>query len=165
MKRLGLILTIGLTLGLFAPATVHAQTSTITIVTAAASGVYPPGTTFNAVPINALRLASGVEVGPTGTALGELTVTLVGVTVAGAERNILVEAEANAGSRTAANTAVFSGKATIDMGDGTPPLPPVTFSATVVTNAQGTGTLALVLGATTLPVANINDGTVIIRYR
>jgi hypothetical protein len=141
-----------------------ASVSTITIVGASASGVYPPGTTYGGVPITALNLASGVEVGPTGTALGELSVTLIG-NVLGVERDIHVDAEANAGSRSQANVTIFSGTCTIDLGDGTPPLPGVSFSATITSDGSGLGSLALALGATTLPVANINGGTIVLRYR
>jgi hypothetical protein len=48
------------------------------------------------------------------------------------------------------------------MGDGSPPLQNVPFAAAVTTNAQGYGTLGLVLGATTLPAATINQGSMTI---
>jgi hypothetical protein len=139
--------------------------STITSLEASGSGVYPPGTTYGAVPISAVEFSSGVEVGPTGTALGQLTVTLIGTGIGGVERDILVEAEANAGSRPQPNVTIFSGTATIDMGDGTPPLPGIPFSATITSDGSGLGTLALALGATTLPVATIDDGTIVLGYR
>jgi hypothetical protein len=138
--------------------------STITSVSASGSGPYPSGATYGGVPISAVNFASSVEIGPTGTALGELSVTLIG-NVLGVERDIVVEAEVNAGSRPQANVTNFSGTCTIDLGDGTPPLPGVTFSATITADSSGLGTLALALGATTLPVANINDGTIALKYR
>jgi len=139
--------------------------STITTVNASASGVFPPGTTYGAVPISAVNLTSGVEVGPTGTALGHLTVTLIGTGIGGVELDILVEAEANAGSHSLANVTIISGTCTIDMGDGTQPLSGITFNATITSDGSGLGTLALALGATTLPVANIDDGSIVIQFR
>jgi len=138
--------------------------STITIVAASGSGPYPPGATYGGVPISSVNFASSVEIGPTGTALGELSVTLIG-SVLGVERDIVVEAEVNAGSRPQSNVTIFSGTCSIDLGDGTPPLPGVSFNATITADSSGLGTLALVLGTTTLPVANINDGTISLRYR
>jgi hypothetical protein len=51
------------------------------------------------------------------------------------------------------------------MGDGTEPLAGITFTATITSDGSGLGTLALALGATTLPVANIDDGTIVVRFR
>jgi hypothetical protein len=48
------------------------------------------------------------------------------------------------------------------MGDGTPPLPAVPFTATITTDANDQGTIGLVLGLTTLPNATINQGSMTI---
>ncbi|HEY8134051.1 MAG TPA: hypothetical protein VII12_19400, partial [Thermoanaerobaculia bacterium] len=69
-----------------------------------------------------------------------------------------VEATVGGGSNAAANVATVTGTCTIDMGNGTPPLTGVPFVATFTTDNQGLGTLGLVLGATSLPAATINDG-------
>jgi hypothetical protein len=48
------------------------------------------------------------------------------------------------------------------MGDGSPVLQNVPFAAAVTTGADGHGTLGLVLGATSLPAATINQGSMTI---
>jgi hypothetical protein len=58
---------------------------------------------------------------------------------------------------------VISGTCTIDMGNGTPPLPGVPFSATVASNETGQGAIGLVIGSTTLANANVTDGSMTIQ--
>jgi len=152
--------TIGGCSGAAAPPAV----STITLVNAAASGDFPAGTIFGGLALTGLEVSSGVEVGPTGTALGELTAILNAPTPLDPARTIVIEAQANAGSLSGANVAVFSGKCSVDMGDGTPPLEDVVFSATITADGSGGGTVALVIGATSLPVTPV-DGAVNIRLR
>jgi hypothetical protein len=133
-----------------------------TLVGVGAGGVYPDGTTFNGVPISGLQSGYGVEI--TGTsALGQFCTVLLGIAVGGLEQNIIIEGKAASGSRTAANTVTFSGTATVNMGDGTPPTPGVAFTATITTNASDQGTIGLVIGATTLPNAVVNSGSMTIK--
>jgi hypothetical protein len=137
-------------------------TPVATSVTGAGGGIYPSGTTFNGVPLNGLQFASGVEIRGDGSAIGQFTSLLLGTSVLGVKQKIAVECKATTGSRTAANIATFSGTCTLDMGDGTPPLPNVPFTATVTINDRDQGSLGLVLSATTLPAATVNEGSMTI---
>ncbi len=132
-------------------------------VTAAVAGIYPAGTTFNAVSINGLKSGFGVIISSDGSAIGQFQCLLLGTSALGVEQNISVEGKATAGSRTAENVATFSGQCTLDMGSGTPPTPNVPFTVTLVTDANGQGTLGLVLGGTTLPAATVSAGSITIK--
>jgi len=157
--RFAVLLTaiaIGVIFGASPPAV--AQTS----VTAGAGGIFPPGTTFNGVPINGLQSGYGVQIDATGS-IGQFCTVLLGVSLGGLQQNIVIEGKATTGSRTAANIATFSGTCTINMGDGTPPLPGVPFTATITTNANDQGTIGLLLGQTTLPTATVNQGSMTIQ--
>jgi hypothetical protein len=134
-----------------------------TSVTVGAGGIFPAGTTFNGVPLNGLQSGYGVEIGATGSALGQFCTTLIGVSLTGAPVNIVVEGKATGGTRTAANIATFSGTCSINMGDGTPPLVGVPFNATIATNANDQGSIGLILGQTTLPAATVNQGSMTIK--
>jgi hypothetical protein len=139
----------------------HVAAAAETSATGGAGGIYPPGTSFNGVPINGIQLGFGVEIGETGSALGQFAAILLGVSALGLEQNIKIEGAATSGSRNAANVAIFSGTANLDMGDGTPPAP-VPFSVTVTTDANSRGSVGLVLGLTTLPNASVNAGSMTI---
>jgi hypothetical protein len=132
-------------------------------ITVASGGVYPPGTSFLSVPLNGLESGFGVVIDDSGSATGEFCTILVGVSALGIEQRIIVEGKATAGSRSAANLATFSGTCQIDLGDGTPPLVAVPFTATITTDAIGQGTIGLVLGDTSLPAAAVNEGSMSIR--
>jgi len=137
----------------------YADTST----TASAQGTYPSGTSFNGVPLGGLQIASGVITAADGAAEGHLAISLIGVSVLGAPPQVIsVEASATGGTQTAPNVSTISGTCTIDLGTGTPPLTGVPFLATITTDANSQGTVALVLGATTLPAATIGDGSMTI---
>lgn len=130
------------------------------LATGAAGGVYPPGTILNGVPLNGLQLGFGVEIDPDyGSGLGQLCVVLIGVSPLGMEQDIMIDGQATGGSRIAPNIAVFSGTASVDMGDGTPPTPGIPFTATVSSDPNGQGTIGLVLGLTSLPNATVNAGS------
>jgi len=132
-------------------------------VTVGAGGIYPSDTTFNGVPINGLQSGYGIGIGSTGSALGQFCTVLLGVNAAGLKQTITIEGEASAGSQVAANVATFSGTCTIDMGDGSLPVPGVPFTATITTGANDQGTIGLLLGSTTLPDATINQGSMTIQ--
>jgi hypothetical protein len=134
-----------------------------TSVTAGAGGIFPAGTTFNGVPLNGLQSGYGVEIGASGSALGQFCTVLLGVSLGGVKQTIVIEGTASGGSRTAANIATFSGNCTINMGDGTPPLVGVPFTATISTNANDQGSIGLVLGITTLPNAAVNAGSMTVK--
>lgn len=133
--------------------------------TAAAVGTYPAGTSFNGVPLSGLELGSGAIIAWDGsTADGHLSVRLLGIPnpLTGAQQVISVEASATGGSRPALNLVTITGSCTIDMGDGTPPVPGVPIVATIATDAQSLGTVGLTLGATALPSATMNGGAMTI---
>lgn len=133
-----------------------------TRVTAAGEGMYPAGTTFNAVPISGLQFGFGLEFSDVGDKVGHIMLILLGTSGEGLEQDVVIEVEVTGGSRAASNAAVISGTGTVDMGNGTPPLPGVPFIATVTTNADDQGTIGLVIGNTTLPTANISEGSMTI---
>ena len=110
-----------------------------------------------------LTFGKGLTVSSSGPAQGQFQTTLVGLSALGLKQTIQVEGKTTAGSCADANTASFSGTGTVDMGDGTPPVPSVPFSVVVVTNADGMGSLTLRLGTTNLPAATINEGYMTIK--
>ena len=134
-----------------------------TRVTAAGEGLYPADTTFNSISIRGLEFGFGLEFSDLGDKVGHIMVTLLGMSSAGVEQDIVIEVEVTGGSRTAPNVAVVSGTCTIDMGTGTPPVPGVPFTATVTTNANDQGTIGLAIGDITLPRANVTEGSMTIR--
>jgi hypothetical protein len=134
-----------------------------TRVSAAGEGVYPPETTFSSVPISGLKFGFGLEFSDIGDKVGHIMVVLLGTSSAGLEQDIVIEVEVTGGSRTAPNVAVISGTCTIDMGNGTPPLPGVPFLATVTTDANDQGAIGLEIGNITLPSANVTEGSMTIQ--
>jgi hypothetical protein len=134
-----------------------------TRVAAAGEGIYPPDTTFNSIPITGLQFGFGLEFSDVGDKVGHIMVVLRGISTLGQEQDVVIEVEVTGGSRMAANVAVISGTCTIDMGNGTPPLPGVPFSATVAANGTGEGAIGLVIGNTTLPNANVPAGSMTIQ--
>jgi hypothetical protein len=141
------------------PALVNAQTETS--VTSAGGGIFPAGASYLGVPLNSLTLGMGLTVAGT-SALGQVQITLIGVSALGAQE-IQVEGLAGSSVPSGPHTAVFSGTCTVDPGNGMPILPGVPFSAAVAANPDGTGSLALTLGVTSLPAAAVNEGYMTIR--
>jgi hypothetical protein len=133
-----------------------------TTVTAGVEGIFPPGTSFGGLPIDALQAGFGLEI-EDGSALGEFCVVLVGLSLTGIEQTITIEGKATAGAQTAPNMATFSGTCTVDLGNGTLPSVDVPFTASMATNAESQGSIGLVIGATTLPEATISGGAMTIR--
>jgi len=159
MRRILMLTTAALVVASLWASPVTAQTETS--VTGAGEGVYPEGVSYLGVALNLLTVGMGLSVADTW-ALGQFQTTLIGVTSAGV-REIVVEGLANASVPSGPNTAVFSGTCTVDPGDGAPPVAGIPFSAAVAANPNGTGTLALNLGGTSLPAAAINQGYVTVR--
>src|SRR2546425_10454921 len=154
--RLGL--TLAAILGaasVMAPAPAAAQDAG---VTGAAEATFPDGATFNGISLKGLTLGQGLFIGQDGSATGQFQAVLLGTSLLGTPQNITVEGEVRSGSVGAAGSATFSGTATVDMGDGTLPLPGVPFIVTV-----STGTLALILNAVALPTATVTAGGISVR--
>ena len=142
------------------PSPVAAQTETS--VTIAGAGSFPAGATYLGLPLRTLSL--GVGLGVAGTwAAGQFQVTLTGTTILGDERNIVVNGRATSSAASAPGTAMFSGTAIVDPGDGSPAVPGVPFAALVVPGTNGTGSLTLSLGGVNLPAASIAEGFVTVQ--
>ena len=133
----------------------------LSTVTVGAGGIFPSNTIFAGVPLNGLQSGYGVEIDSSGAALGQFSTVLLGVTL-GSERTIIITGQASAGARSATNVATFSGTCSVNMGDGTPPLLSVPFTAAISTDANDQGTIGLVIGATTLPDALVTAGSMTI---
>jgi len=135
-----------------------------TSATTAADGSYPAGTLLNGLPITGIDIGTGVLLGADGVAEGHVAIALFGPVnpLTGAQQNVIVEALITGGSRPAANVATLTGTATVDMGNGAPPLAAVPIVVTITTDATGKGTVGLVIGGTTLPAAPITDGSLTI---
>jgi hypothetical protein len=160
MKRLTIFAAALIIMAVCGPAPADAQTETS--VTGAGAGLFPEGVTLLGVPLSSVQLGMGLGVAGTW-AVGQFQTTLTGVTALGQEQNIVVEGLVNGSVPSGPNTAIFSGISTVDPGDGTPPVAGVPFTASVAANADGTGSLALTLGATSLPAAAINEGYVTVQ--
>lgn len=157
MKSISMYAVAVLAVCLIAPAAV-AQTGTS--LTAAASGTYPAGSTYNGTPLEAIHVSAGVDMEPE-LVTGRLNARLVSPEVLGVRTVIIVEGLAASGTRVDATTATVSGSASVETGgvrvDGVP------FVATIATNAEGHGAVTLVLGTTALPAATINEGSMTIK--
>ena len=156
MTRLGFLLAaiVGLA-SVMAPAPVAAQD---TGVTGAAEAAFPNGAAFNGVPLRGLTVGQGMFIAQDGSATGQFQAVLLGSSLLGTPQNITVEGEVGGGSVGADGSATFSGTATVDMGDGTLPLPGVPFTVTV-----SAGSLALILNATALPTATLTARSITVQ--
>ena len=142
---------------------VASATAAAVTVTAAGAGTYPSGAAYGGVPVGGLRFGIGVEIPGDTSARGEFQGTLLGTSASGQPQNIAVEGKASSGSSSDARTATFSGTCTVDMADGTAPSTGVPFTVTVATDAGGKTTLSLKLGASVLPAATVDAGSVTIQ--
>jgi hypothetical protein len=154
MTRLGIVVAASLGLAsTFAPARLIAQDVG---VTGAAEATLPPGAIFNGIPLEGMTLGQGVFIGEDGSAAGQFQAVLRGTTLLGSPRNVVVEGEVSNGSA-AGGTATFSGTATVNLGNGTPPLAGVPFTVT----ASGES-LGLTLNGAALPTATVSAGSITI---
>jgi hypothetical protein len=155
--RLGFLLTA--MLGLWsatASGPVSAQAAAVT-VTGAAEAIFPSGASFNGVPLKGLTLGQGLVIAEDGSATGHFHAVLLGTSLLGIPQNIAVEGEIRDGSSAGTGSATFSGTATVDMGNGTPPTGGVPFWVT----ASATG-VKLSLYTTELPTASVSAGSITI---
>ena len=126
-------------------------------VTGAAEAAFPGGATFNGVPLRGLTLGQGLFIAREGSATGQFQAVLRGTSPLGAPQDVTVEGEVSGGFVGGDGSATFSGTATLDMGNGTLPLPGVPFTVTA-----STGSLALILDTTALPTAAVTAGSITI---
>lgn len=153
MKRLSCVRAIVLGLVAITTASVNAD-SDARSVTGAAKGLFGAGAALGAVALEGVELGTGVFIEADGSASGTFHAVLHGSSL-GLAREITVEGKASEGSVGSDGRATFSGTASLDLGDGGPPLPGVAF--TVTAGADG---LVLAIDSTTLPAAGLTSGAV-----
>jgi hypothetical protein len=157
---IGAILAMAIALCLLPqPALAQSQTT----VAGAGAAVFPAGASFNGVSLSGLRFGMGVSIGTNGTATGDFETTLLGNSPSGQPQTITVVGKPSSGSVPAAGRGTFSGLCRINMGDGTPALTAVPFTATAVAGVGATESLTLSLGSTSLPTATGTDGRITVK--
>ena len=152
MKRLNWARTI--VLGLVMSTALVIADSDEHSVTAAGNGVFDAGAELGPVALQRIEVGSGVFLAADGSASGTFHAVLHG-TALGSPRQISVDGKVSEGSIGADGRATFNGTASVDLGDGTPPLPSVFFS--VIAAEDG---LVLAIDSTTLPAAGLTAGAV-----
>jgi hypothetical protein len=162
-RRIGILLNVlVLAVGLGAPRLVAAAEPTH--VTAGAGGAFPAATTFANVDVQGLQVAFGAEVTPEGVGFGNLTAVLLGPAVLDVQKVISIQGYITGGTQTAANIAVLTGLATVDLGDGLPPTPDIPFTVTLNRDpATNQGTVGLATGLGNLPTATLSEGSLSIQ--
>ena len=124
-------------------------------VTAAASGLFAAGAELGPVALQGLQIATGVFIEADGSASGTFHAVLQGNSLGGPQE-ITVEGNVTGGSVDADGRATFSGSASVNLGDGSPPLANVAFTVTA-----GSDDVVLVVDSVTL-TASVAPGAVTI---
>ena len=124
-------------------------------VTAATSGLFAAGAELGPVALQGLQIATGVFIEADGSASGTFHAVLQGSNLNNPQE-ITVEGNVTGGSVDADGRATFSGSASLDLGDGTPPLLNVGFSVTA-----GSDGLVLVVDSITLTATLTADAITI----
>ena len=137
------------------PASVFAQSTSG--VTGAGWGAFPTNTTFSGVSVSGLNFGMGVFTPGDTTAAGQFEGTLSGTSLLGQPQNIEIEGDAAGGDINVDGSRTFSGTATVDMGDGSPPLTAVPFTIRASAN-----TLLVTVGVNNLPLASLTAGAIVI---
>ena len=153
MKRLTCVFAIVLVAITTAPVTADSDARS---VSGAGKGLFGAGAALGAVALQGVELGTGVFIEADGSASGTFHATLQGSSL-GVAREITVEGKVSEGSVGADGRATFSGTASLDLGDGLPPLPNVAFSVTA-----GADGVELAIDSTTLPAAGLTSGAVTI---
>jgi len=155
MKRLICVLAILLGLVAITMAPVMADGGERS-VTGAATGHFAAGAELGPVTLQEIEIGTGVFIEVDGTAAGTFHAVLEGTSL-GYPREITVEGKVSTGSVGADGRATFSGTASLELGDGSPPLPGVAFR--VIAGADG---VVLAIDSTSLPAAGFTAGAVTI---
>ena len=137
------------------PASVFGQSTSG--VTGAGAGAFPTNTSFSGVSVSGLQFGTGVFTPGDTTAAGQFEGTLLGTSILGLPQNIEITGDAAVGAINVDGSRTFSGTATVDMGDGLPPLTAVPFTVRATAN-----TLLLTIGVSNLPLASLTAGAIII---
>ena len=135
------------------PASVFGQT--IPGVAGAGTGAFPLGTIFSGVPLSALQFGIGAFIPGDSTAAGELQATLLGVSLLGQPLSMELDGHATNGTLNADGSRTISGTATLNLGDGSPILTNVPFTATANATA-----ILLAIENTNLPAVPLSGGTI-----
>src|SRR5688572_11228211 len=98
-------------------------------VTAAATGLFAAGAELGPVALEGVQIATGVFIAADSSASGTFHAVLQGSSLSHAQE-ITLEGNVTGGSVEADGRATFSGSASLDLGDGGPPLANVPFSVT-----------------------------------
>jgi hypothetical protein len=133
-----------------------AASASETQVTAAAAGVFPPGATFNGLPLDGSTFGLGIVVYAGGAATGDFAIVLGATSLLGQPQSITLDGKVSAGTVNADGSVTFSGTGTLDLGDGSLPTS-VPFTAVVTT-----GGLQLTIGASVLPNQTLSAGSIFI---
>jgi hypothetical protein len=120
-------------------------------ITGAGQAAVTPGSTLGGVRITTIETATGVFVSNDGTALGVFHAVLSGRTLLGVQRSITIEGTPSEGG-ISAGSCVYSGRASIDLGDGSPVLSEVPFNVSATSSG-----LVLSLPTTSL-AADLGEG-------
>ena len=124
-------------------------------VTAAATGLFAAGAELGPVALEGVQIATGVFIEADGSASGTFHATLQGSSL-GNPQEITVEGNVTGGSVDAEGRATFSGSASLDLGNGAPPLANVAFTVTT-----GSDDVVLVVDSVTL-TASLTGGAITI---
>jgi hypothetical protein len=125
-------------------------------VTAAVTAAFDAGAELGPVELQGMEVGTGVFIEADGSASGTFHAVLKG-TALGSSREITVEGDVSEGSIGTDGRANFNGTASVNMGDGTPPLPSVFFSV-----IAGTDGVVLRIDSTMLPAAGLTAGAITI---
>jgi hypothetical protein len=125
-------------------------------VTAAVNAVFDNGAELGPVALQGIEVGTGVFIEADGSASGTFHALLQG-SAFGSPREITVEGKVSDGSIGPDGRATFSGTASVNLGDGTPPLPSVPFSV-----IAGTDGVVLAIDSTTLPATGLTSGAITI---
>ena len=125
-------------------------------VTAAAHGRFAAGAELGAASLTSIQIGTGVFIEADGSASGTFHAVLTGTSL-GFAREVTVDGRATSGTIAFDGGALFSGTASLNLGDGAPPLPNIAFSV-----SMGSDSVGLVIDSVTLPAAAITAGVIAI---
>src|SRR5688572_8976326 len=114
-------------------------------VTGAVRGLFAAGAELGPVSLQSVQIGTGVFIEADGSASGTFHAVLSGTSL-GFTRQITVEGNVTTGTIAFDGGAAFSGTASLDLGDGAPPLPNIRFNV-----SMGPDSVGLVIDSAPLP--------------
>jgi len=156
MKRIPctMFIILGMVAVLFAPTPTTTAAAESGTVTGAARATFGPGAALGSVALSSLDFGAGIFIEPDGSGTGVFSAVLNGRSSLGQARQITIDGEVLRSALTPDGRALFSGTATVNLGDGTPTLSGVPFNVTTTANS-----VRLALDSTMLPAAQLVGGT------